>query len=89
MISERTAQAHRLHQFRVAARLTIAEAASLAGLTEDEWFQIEYRGAGRVAQIRRLIASLPGPHQKLGRVLSSEEALNRRLGNARGIGTKE
>ena len=57
-ISERTAQAHRLHQVRVAARLTIAEAASRAGLTEDAWFRIEYRGAGRVTQIKKLIARL-------------------------------
>ena len=55
-LTEHSYQAHRLHQYRVEARLTIADAAERAGITEAHWFAIEYRRAGTVAEIKKLIA---------------------------------
>ena len=55
-MTERQYLAHRLHQYRVEARLTIAEAAANAGITERAWFAIEYENASTAAKIKRLIA---------------------------------
>ncbi len=57
-ISERQAQAYRLRSMRIGGHLTIAQAAANAGITEKEWFSIEYRNSGTVVQIKRLIASV-------------------------------
>lgn len=54
-ISERTALAKRLHQERVVRRITVSTAARECGITEQQWLEIEYRTAGNVKQIQRLI----------------------------------
>jgi len=55
-MSERQFKAHKLHQFRIEARLTTGDVDRLAGLPEGRCFDIEYKGAGTSKEIDRIIA---------------------------------
>lgn len=66
-LTEREYQAHRLHQFRVEARLTCAEVDEACGLKAGRCYAIEYKQAGHVDEIRGIIAQfVPGERRLRG-----------------------
>jgi hypothetical protein len=67
-LTERTYNAHRLHQFRIEARLTPRQVDERAALKAGRCFAIEYRGAGTVKEIKRILALfVPGERRMRGK----------------------
>lgn len=66
-LSDRSYQAHRLHQFRVEARLTCEQVDLACGLKPGRCYAIEYKQAGHVDEIKQIIQQfVPGERRLRG-----------------------